>query len=204
MTPFDTLRALVAARASERQIQDFFKKNLDLLGFSCSFGSTAKEYIAYSEFPLSRGRVDFCVFCDRSRMAVVFFEIKGADFPFLNADGTVNAAINKAAQQMRERVEHANSDWFRIEAHEIRRLTLLGKSPFRHLVGPEGLPHVDPTKLLQVRSVIIGGYTTDDTVESRERHRLERATNRTMFESWDSWLRKNGEIGGKLKNAAAP
>jgi hypothetical protein len=64
------------------------KANLHLLGRSCTWGPVSEEYIAFSEISLSNGPVDFCVLCDRSRMAVVFIEIKGSDFSFLTKAGT--------------------------------------------------------------------------------------------------------------------
>ena len=198
---FDILKKLVADRAGEREIQNHLKQNLDIVGRSCTYSPIAEEYIAFSEFMIQRGKTDFCVFSDRSRMAVTFIEIKGADFSFMNQDGSINVEISEASRQIRERVEYALTDQFRKEAHEIRRLVLIGKSPFNHVVGRDRLPHVDPDKPLQVRSVVIGGFTRDDPEESRERHRLERHDPRTRYESWDSWIRKNGDIGGSIRNA---
>ncbi|MCC4596119.1 DUF4263 domain-containing protein [Xanthomonas campestris pv. phormiicola] len=199
--PFNTLKQLVAANSGENDIQNHLKANLHLIGRSCTYTPIGDEYLAFSEFEIQRGKVDFCVFADRSRMAVVLIEVKGADFSFLNQDGSINALISEAARQIRERVEYAMTDQFRQEAHEIRRLTLLDRSPFNHVKGPAGLPEVDPGKPLQIRSLVIGGFTRDDTEESRERNRLERHDPKTRFESWNSWIRKNGDIGGSLKNA---
>lgn len=201
---YESLHALIEARAGERAIAALLKSNLHLLARSVTYGPIANEYIAFSELSIKRGKVDFCVLHDRSRMAVVFIEIKGADFPFLNQNGQVNRAINDAAQKIRERVEVSQSEEFRREIHEIRQQALDDRCPFNCLVGPDGLPHVDPLKDIQVRSLVIGGYTPElrDRAESRERNRLERYGPKATFESWDSWLRRHGEVGGRIRNAA--
>lgn len=201
---YDTLRILVESRSGERAIAAHLKANLHLLARSVTCGPIANEYIAISELIIKRGKVDFCILCDRSRMAVVFIEVKGADFSFVNRDGSINAEINQAAQKVRERVEASFSEDFRREIHEVRRDMLAGRSPFNYLIGPDGLPHVDPVKDIQVRSLVIGGHTPSDgdAIESRERQRLERHDLKTRFESWDSWLGRQGEVGGNIKNAS--
>lgn len=48
----------------------------------------------------------------------------------------------------------------------------------------------------------LGGYTTDDILESKKRNQLELDSNRkTQFESWDSFLRKI-EDNNKIKSVS--
>lgn len=201
--PMSAIRALVTGRAKEREIQTLLKSNLDLIGRSAAFAPIKDEYIAFSEFPVGNGSVDFVVFTDRSRMDVVLIEIKGADFSFINADGRVHADINEAAQQIRERYAYirSNYEYFRREVHSIRKEVEAGKQRYNSLLGPNGYLHVDPEKDIDIKGIVIGGTTRDDLEESRIRHQLEIDSPRIKFESWDSWLRKNGDIGGQLRNA---
>ncbi|MBB5019116.1 hypothetical protein HNQ59_002414 [Chitinivorax tropicus] len=196
---------MIAARAKERDIQNLLKSNLDLIGQSVAFAPIKDEYIVFSEFPLGNGSVDFVVFTDRSRMDVVLIEIKGADFPFVNSDGRVHADINEAAQKIRERYAYirSNYEYFRREVHSIRKEVEAGKQRYNSLLGPNGYLHVDPEKDIDIKGIVIGGTTRDDMTESRIRHQLEIDSPRIKFESWDSWLRKNGGVGGELCDAYA-
>jgi hypothetical protein len=44
-------------------------------------------------------------------MILAIIEAKGADFSFWNSDGTVNAQVNEAAQQVRERYRNIESNY---------------------------------------------------------------------------------------------
>ncbi|QNB10299.1 DUF4263 domain-containing protein [Paraburkholderia tropica] len=186
---------LVSRGAGEREIQAEFKRNLSAIAKTCVPSAIKDEYIAFSEFPIGSGSVDFAVFTDRSRMDVVLLEVKGADFGFLNADGTVAKSISDASGQIRDRFDFIDKNYqsFRMDAHSIRRRVEGGETIYNSLLGPRGYLNVDPQKDIDVWGIVIGGRTNDDYQESSARHKLERFTYRTRFESWDSWLRKYGD-----------
>lgn len=187
------IKALVERCASERQLQSVMKRDLSLIGPMCTSSSLRDEYIVFSEFLVGSGCADFVVFTDRSRMAIVFVEVKGADFNFLGKDGGVSSRINRAAQQIRERFAYVeqNDEPFRRYVHSLRRDVEQGVQRFNSLLGPKGDLEVDPEKDIRLQGIVIGGRTNNEHRESQERHRLERETPRIKFESWDSCLRNN-------------
>lgn len=195
------LNTLIQQGAGENQIQKFMKANLNLLGEACTPSSIPGEYIAFSEYPIITGKTDFVVFTDRSRMVVVIIEIKGADFNFLNADGSVNANINEAARQVRERYRaiENNYELFRRGFHDIRRDVESGKTIYNSCLGPNNFLHVDPNKEIWLKGMVIGGRTTDEYLVSKERHSLEKESLRISFDTWDSWSYNNGKYGGTLR-----
>jgi hypothetical protein len=197
---FSNIASLVSNCASERELQAELKNNLSIIGTSCAHSAIKDEYITFSEFPVGHGKVDFVVFTDRSRMDVILVEVKGANFNFLNADGGVAADINSAAQQIRERLYQIQTNYesFRREVHAIRKTVEGGAQIYNSFLGPNGFLHVDPEKDIDVKGVVIGGRTKDDLAESRARHQLEINSPRILFESWDSWLRKNQPLNTKL------
>lgn len=201
--PLTSIQSLVNQSAKERKIQDEIKRDLSVIGTSVAFAPIKDEYIAFSEFPIGQGSVDFVVFTGRSRMDVVLIEVKGADFYFLNSDGTIHADIHEAAQQIRERYAFINSnyEYFRREVHSIRKDVEAGHQRYNSLLGPNGFLHVDPEKDIYIKGIVIGGRIRGDLKESRIRHQLEIEAPRIKFESWDSWLRKNGDVGGQIRNA---
>ena len=188
-----SIASLVAQCAPERVLQSELKRDLSILGRACAHSAIKDEYIAFSEFPVANGKVDFVVFTDRSRMDVILIEVKGANFNFLNANGTVAADINYAAQQIRERFYQIQSNYelFRREMHNIRKSAESGNQKYNSIRGSNSCLHVDPNKDIDIRGIVIGGRTNNDIDESRARHQLEMSTPRVIFESWDSWLRKH-------------
>lgn len=192
--PMSRLTDLIHEGASEREIQVELKADLSVIARTCVHSAIKDEYIAFSEFPLGTGVIDFVVFSDRSRMDVVLFEIKGADFEFVNADGYVARPIDRAAEQIRNRFDEIerNYESRRRDFHALRKTIEEGGSKYNSLLGQNGYLHVDPEKDIDVWGVVIGGRTREDHTESRARHKLEKYTNRVRFESWDSWLRKYG------------
>lgn len=194
--PMHRLIDLIHVGATERELQAELKADLSVIAQSCVHPAIKDEYIAFSEFPVGTGFVDFVVFTDRSRMDVVLFEIKGADFEFLNADGATSRQIDRAAEQIRDRFDdiERNYEPFRREAYALRKAVEAGETRYNSLLGPKGYLNVDPEKDIDVWGIIIGGRTREDYAESRARHKLEKYTNRVRFESWDSWLRKYGGV----------
>ncbi|WP_372356251.1 Shedu anti-phage system protein SduA domain-containing protein [Xanthomonas sp. NCPPB 3443] len=195
------LNKLIQKGAGENEIQKLMKGNLNLLGEACTPSSIAGEYIAFSEYPIITGKTDFVVFTDRSRMVVVIIEVKGADFNFLNSDNSVNANINEAARQVRERfrVIESNYELFRRGFHEIRRDVESGKAIYNSYLGPNKPLQVDPNKEVWLKGMVIGGRVTDEYLVSKERHSLEKESPRLSFDTWDSWTKNNGEYGDTLR-----
>jgi hypothetical protein len=191
------LRRLVQTGADERTIQRLLQSNLHLFGEACTPSSIAGEYIAFSEYPIIEGKTDFVVFTDRSRMAIVVIEVKGADFNFLNIDGTVSAPVNEAVRRVRKkfRVIESNHELFRRRFHEVRREVENGKSRYNSHLSPAKRFHVDPNKEVWLRGMVIGGRMGDNYENSKARHSLEREAHRITFESWDSWIENNGKYG---------
>ena len=190
---FSIIASLVASGANERTLQNELKRDLSIIGSACAVSPIKDEYIAFSEFPVAHGNVDFVVFTDRSRMDVVLIEVKGANFNFVNADGSIASDMNLASQQMRDRFYQieCNYESFRREVHAIRKTVENGIQKYNSVVGPNGYLHVDPDKDIDLRGMVIGGRIKNDLDESKIRHQLEKSAPKVTFESWDSWLRKH-------------
>lgn len=195
------LASLINAGSIERVIRNYFQKNLNILGSVCAPSQIMDEYIAFSEFPILEGKADFVVFTDRSRMVIVVVEIKGADFNFLNSDGSVNCEIHKAAQQIRERYSaiENNYEMYRRKFHEIRRDVESGKLRYNSYIGPADHLEVSSEKEIWLKGLVIGGRTTDDFKVSRARHLLEKESHRISFDTWDSFMKNNGYYGNQLR-----
>jgi Domain of unknown function (DUF4263) len=186
------LASIVEAGAGERELQRLLKTDLSIFG---EIYAPDEEYIAFSEFPLEDGFVDFAIFTGRSRMDVIFVEIKGADFHLANGGsyGKFASKIEEGAYQIRTRLGAfvRNYEPFRQHVHAIRKKAEAGTSIHNALLGPRTPLEVDPNKDVNVRYIVIGGRTRDDAVESRMRNEYERSfTPSIKLESWDSWLRK--------------
>ena len=157
------------------------------------FAFPEKEYIAFSEFPLGEGIVDFVLFTSRSRMEIKVIEVKGADFSFSNIDGSLSNKINLAAQQVRQRFRyiHGTYESFRRSVHDLRLSVESGSSVYNSYSGPNGFLHVDSHKDIGYSGVVIGGRTRDDTLESKLKMDVAWNSKPTVrLESWDSWLKK--------------
>jgi len=63
------IQLLVEAGATERELQSLLKRDLSLFGEL--YASPHEQYIAFSEFPLAEGFVDFTLFTSTSRMEIV-------------------------------------------------------------------------------------------------------------------------------------
>lgn len=204
MNSFTKLEELVLGGSAEREIQAFLKDNLDLIAQYVS--QPSDEYIAFSEFPFGQGSCDFVVFTDRSRMSVVAIEIKGADFSFSTSTGSISAEVYLAAQQVRDRFAHieSNREVFRRSVHEMRDKVESGISMHNSKLGPKGKLLVDPLKDITWKGVVIGGVVRDDEHESKERTKLElNASPHIKYESWASFLRKmrpRGDAKGSMDN----
>lgn len=155
------------------------------------------EYIVFSEFQILEGKSDFTIFTDRSRMKIILIEIKGADFNFLNSNGTINQNIHHAAQQVRDRLNDINEHYqfFRGKFHDIRRRVEGGESVYNSLRGTSSRLEVDPLKDICIKGCVIGGRTGSNDIEaSIVRNRLGKEAPNILYDSWDSWLRKNQRV----------
>jgi hypothetical protein len=195
------LKELVENGSNEQAIQSWIKNNLGILGDVCNPSSILGEYIAFSEYPILEGRADFVVFTNRSRMNVVIVEIKGADFNFLNVDGSINANINYATQQLRHRFRgiDRNYEMFRRHFYDVRKRVENGEVLYNSLLGPAKHLEVDPMKEVWLQGLIIGGRSVDDRRESTARHEFECESPHIKIDTWDGWLKKHGTHGDSMK-----
>jgi hypothetical protein len=174
---------------------------LNILGEACTPSSITGEYIAFSQFQIMEGKTDFVVFTNRSRMVVVIIEIKGADFNFLNTDGTINKNIHDAAQQVRNRFSHIQNNYetCRRRFHEIRRDVEAGETIYSSLLGPAKYLEVDPEKEIWWKGMVVGGRSTNDHKESKIRNQLESESPRITYDTWDGWLKNNGHYSYTMR-----
>lgn len=186
------IEQLVFAGAGEQQLQAEIKRDLSIMAETYAIPND--EFIAFSEFPIGDGCVDFVIFTSRSRMEIILIEVKGADFNFSNRDESVAAPINFAAGQIGDRFYNIRSNYesFRRNVHDIRHSVEAGNQRYNSLIGPKGRLLVDPHKDVNYRGVVIGGRTRDDRLESKLKTKMEftAASPRITYESWDSWLAK--------------
>lgn len=191
--PLQQLRGLIESGASEMDLQRLIRSDLSLLGEI--YAHPDEEYIAFAEFPIDDGRIDFALFSGRSRMDITLIEIKGAEFFLTTRDSYSNlsAKFNEGRQQITKRLGYVfrNYQTFRSHAHRIRERAEAGEKINNAFIGPWGKLSVDPDKDVNVHYVVIGGRTRDDRLESKLRHEFEISFNpRIRLDSWDTWLRK--------------
>ncbi|WLD69614.1 DUF4263 domain-containing protein [Pseudomonas sp. OVF7] len=187
------IEELIEAGAGEREIQRLLKRDLSIFGEA--YAKPDDEYICFAEFPVGDGQVDFVVFTGRSRMDVILIEVKGANFNLLNADHykAFNHKVNQAAAQIRDRISHIykGGSSFRDHVHSLRERAESGEQVHSVFVGPYGRLQVDPQKEINIRTVLIGGRTVDDRLESDKRYAFEREMVPPIrVESWDTWVRR--------------
>ena len=185
------LKELIENKSKKQDVQSYLKSNLHLLA-KC-YAAFENEYIIFPEFPIDESKVDFVIFTDRTRMEIILIEIRGADFSYLTKSGEISDAIREAHKQILDRfdfIEH-NHELFRKKSHDIRQEVEKGKIKYNSLLGDNGFLYVDSNKEIKYRGVIVGGYTTDDTIEGEKRNQLELNSNQKIqFESWNSFLKK--------------
>ena len=187
---------LIEKGAIEQEMLKFLKKDLSFFGEAHSL--LEDEYIVFSEFPIEEdsktGYIDFVVFTGRSRMKVIFIEVKGANFNLYNQSGyeQLNSNITGAQEQILRRFKAAEQPNFKDKCHELReKAENGGKIECKYLVGSKGKLKVDPAKEIIIDSIIIGGRMKDDLKESSKRNSFEKFNNyRIKLESWDSWIAK--------------
>lgn len=185
------LEKLVEENAKEQDIAKLLKEDLTFLAEV--YAHPKDEYIIFSEFPFSEGFVDFVIFTGRSRMDVYLIEIKGANFNLLNSNGDFNKQIENASRQIDTRLGnyHRRYEEFRQMFHRVRQDVENGEQRYNSFLGPRSKLLVDFNKDVNIHTVIIGGRTNDDYVESKRRQDFEYNKNiKIKLETWDSWIRK--------------
>lgn len=188
----ERLQELVSNAANERSFQEIIKQDLSFL--SDYFQYPQDEYICLSEVPIGGGIVDFIVLTSRSRMSVKLIEIKGADFYTTRGSHYkgMNAHINDAVHQIENHIQYIerNYDAFRKYIHNIRHQVINGGYKSNFLLGPKGYLEVDPNKDIHIGTIVIGGRTKDEYMDSYERTRFEKRHDYWLnVYSWESFLR---------------
>lgn len=188
-----SVEALVQSGRGEQELQRLLKTDLSIFGEA--YAKPDDEYICFSEFPLADGFVDFVVFTGRSRMDIIFIEVKGAEFNLLNTNHykAFNHKITEAAGQISQRlgIIFRELNGFRNKAHVIRQRAESGERLCNAFLGPRSKLDVDPDKDINIRCVVIGGRTQNDLEESTKRQDYEAQTTPPVrVESWDTWLRR--------------
>lgn len=176
----------------EQAIGNFLKEDLSILTEVYAFPTD--EYICIPEYPIDDGYIDYIIMTGRSRMKIRLIEIKGADFNLLNKEtNKINEIMNYASQQMDTRWSYIerNYEYFRKKVHEYREKAENNTLNYLYLKGDKTL-YVDKDKNIVIsKSIVIGGRTTDDLIESQVKDDFERRSGyRRKIESWDSFLKK--------------
>lgn len=145
--PLQQLRGLIESGAGEKDLQRLIQSDLSVLGEM--YAQPDEEYLAFAEFPLDDGRVDFALFSGRSRMDITLIEIKGAEF-FLttsNSYSNLNAKFNEGRQQIARRLGYRV--YFAFVGKAVKRKPIVLKMARK--VFNEGLPRSD-----NVRYIVFG------------------------------------------------
>lgn len=176
----------------EQDIACFLKEDLSILTEVYAFPKD--EYICIPQYRIDDGYIDYIILTGRSRMKIRLIEIKGADFNLLNkGSNKLNEDMNCATQQMDTRWSYIerNYEYFRKKVHDYRMKAENNTLNFLYLQGNKNL-YVDKDKNIVVSSsIVIGGRTTDDLIESQVRDDYERRSGyKRKIESWDSFLKK--------------
>lgn len=186
------LNNLVIEGSNEQDISRKIKKDLSILAEIYAYPKD--EYICLSEFPIDDGFVDYIILTGRSRMDVYLIEVKGSDFNIKNKNSSkFNEKISEAIFQMDSRrgFIYRNYEFFKKHIHDIRKRVEKGELVYNSYKGPCNELLVDSEKDINIYSVIIGGRTRDDYIESQLRHNYELNSNSNIkLESWDTFMRK--------------
>ncbi|ETR93582.1 Shedu anti-phage system protein SduA domain-containing protein [Acinetobacter lactucae] len=188
----DEITHMIDSFSNELDIQKLLKKDLSVLAEAYTDN---EEYICFSEFPIGDGFVDFVIFSGRSRMEVTLIEVKGANFNLVNANHykNFNSHISKASSQIELRVGNIfkNLEYFRDFFHKVREKAEKNEKIYNSFIGPAGALLVDPNKDINIKTIIIGGRTNDDVLESSIRQNYERSRIPPIrVESWDTFIRR--------------
>ena len=174
--PVEQLRGAVEEGANELSMHRLIAQDLSLIAEL--YARPEEEYIAFSQFPVDSGFVDFALFSGRTRMDVTLIEIKGADF-----------ALNDARSQIASRLGYIVRQYpqFRAMVHRIRERVEQGHQAYNSFPGPRLPLQVDTARDINVNYVVIGGRSIDAV----ERRAFEMSFEPFIqLETWDSWIKK--------------
>ena len=181
---------LLEQKPSERSLLNFLAS--DPTVFADVYARPAKEFIVFREYELTvDDKVDFVIFTNRSRLEVIFIEVKGADFNFLNTDGSLNAKVSNATHQVKRRfgVTKDRYSVFKSDVIKNWRRVNEGARPYNAVVG-EPLD-IDPEKDVICSGVIIAGFETHEHQVSRDRNLLEQGHSPPIhYNTWQSFVRR--------------
>jgi len=176
-------------RPSERDIASYIGNDLTLM--ASALANPSDEYIIFKEFQLTPSdQIDFVIFTSRSKLSVIFVEIKGAEFDFLLKDGTAHSTIKKAIDQVAERFEYPRKDYrrFHSEVHSLKQRVEKGEQIHQSIKN--GYLDVSAEKEVVYSGVAIGGTELDDIKESCVRDRLTHyGKHYITCHSWQSFCR---------------
>lgn len=174
--PVEQLRAAIDEGANALAMHRLITQDLSLIAEL--YALPEEEYIAFSQFPVDSGFVDFALFSGRTQMNVTLVELKGSDF-----------ALNDARQQIASRLAYIVRHYpqFRAMAHRIRDRVEQGHPAYNSFPGPRLPLQVDTARDINVNYVVIGGRTVD----AAERREFEMSFQPFIqLESWESWMKK--------------
>jgi hypothetical protein len=174
--PVEQLRAAIDDGANALAMHRLIAQDLSLIAEL--YARPEEEYIAFSQFPVDSGFVDFALFSGRSQLDVTLVEIKGADF-----------ALDEARIQIASRLSYIVRQYpqFPAMVHRIRDRVEQGHPAYNSFPGPRLPLQVDIARDINVNYVVIGGRTVD----AGERRAFEMSFEPFIrLESWESWLTK--------------
>jgi len=174
--PVEQLRAAIDEDANELAMHRLIAQDLSLIAEL--YARPEEEYIAFSQFPVDSGFVDFALLSGRTRMDVTLVEIKGTDFSLNDARSQIASRLGYIVRQYPQ---------FRAMVHRIRERVEQGHPAYNSFPGPRLPLQVEPARDINVNYVVIGGRTIDAV----ERRAFEMSFQPFIqLETWDSWLKK--------------
>ena len=187
------LQALLAKNPTERELAEFLKDDLSLIGEF--YAHSQEEYVCFREFPVGNGRVDFAVFTGRSRMSVYLIEIKGAKRGIFrkNHYKAFASFAEEGRNQLNERANWIKEHYeiYRKFVHGVLKEVKKGGKPYGAFRGPDYKLGVDPNKDVKFFYILIAGRTTDELADSHGRHVADSySVLDIQTETWDSWCNK--------------
>ncbi|MGO4379205.1 Shedu anti-phage system protein SduA domain-containing protein [Pseudoduganella sp. RAF53_2] len=174
--PVEQLRSLIEEGATALEMHHLIAQDLSLIAEL--YAQPEEEYIAFSQFPVDSGFVDFALFSGRSRMDVTLVEIKGTAFHLDEARAQISSRLGYIVRQYPQ---------FRAMAHRIRDRVEQGHPAYNSFPGPRLPLQVEAARDINVNYVVIGGRAVDAV----ERQAFEMSFEPFIqLETWDSWLQK--------------
>ena len=174
--PVEQLRTVITNGATELEMHRLIAQDLSLIAEL--YARPEEEYIAFSQFPVDSGFVDFALFSGRTQMDVTLVEVKGTDFALDDARAQISSRLGYIVRQYPQ---------FRAMAHRIRDRVEQGHPAYNSFRGPRLPLRVDAGRDINVNYVVIGGRAGDGAVQPSFDMSFEPFI---QLETWDSWLKK--------------